>query len=129
MYLQKSAVPAPGNQHVRNLNRAHYQDTIGAFLATSADAICGALASCSGCAVERQQLQVREWRSSSRPVAALMQRATQASTMRPTPIYDLSECPRLIEAPPENVCNIRRSRVASAPGRDPVKRYIRTMSY
>ncbi|MGV3728160.1 DUF2075 domain-containing protein [Hydrogenophaga sp.] len=43
-----------------NVNRAHYQDTIEAFLQTSSDAICGVLASRSDFAVERTQLQA--WR-------------------------------------------------------------------
>ena len=43
-----------------NVNRAHYQDTITAFLQTSPDAICGVLASRSDFAVERPQMQA--WR-------------------------------------------------------------------
>ncbi len=52
-----------------NLNRAHYQDSIAAFLQTSADAICGVLASSSAFAVERPQLLAwREQVNLLRPV-------------------------------------------------------------
>lgn len=55
-----------------NLDRAHYQDTIAGFLQTSPDAICGALASRSGFAVERPQMQAwREQVNLLQPVLAL----------------------------------------------------------
>ncbi len=50
-------------------NRAHYQDTITAFLQTSPDAICGVLASSSAFAVERPQMHAwREQVNLLRPV-------------------------------------------------------------
>ncbi len=44
-----------------NLNRAHYQDSIKAFLSKTPDAICGVLASRSAFSVEQPQLQA--WRA------------------------------------------------------------------